>query len=181
VVNSHLHAGHSGWNTVRRGDAVVPYFDRAAYHIHRHEIEDARHANERTMATYLAENFEPVAAVGRLEPVEGETYLTDEVTLIETPGHTRGHIGVAISSGGETALYLGDMLQHEVQLGRLPWIAAFDVMPMVSLETKRSIVERAVRDHSLLLCGHVTFPGAGFMVAPEGGRPRFEPAVPETA
>jgi glyoxylase-like metal-dependent hydrolase (beta-lactamase superfamily II) len=157
----------------------VPFFDNAAYYIHRQEIDDARHPNERTRATYLAENFEPVAAAGRVEAVEGELALTDEVTIFQTPGHTPGHVGVAITSGGETALYLGDMLQHEVQLARLPWIAAFDVMPLVSLETKRAIVQRALRENALLFCGHVSFPGAGRMVAPEGGRPRFVTADPE--
>ena len=178
VVNSHLHADHSGWNTIRRGEDVVPYFGNARYCIHRSEIEDARRPNERTRATYFAENFEPLVAADRLDPVAGETRLTDEVTLIETPGHTAGHLGVAISSGGETALYLGDMLQHEVQLARLPWIAAFDVMPLVSLETKRSIVERALRDNSILFCGHLAFPGAGRMVTTNGGRPQFEALAP---
>ena len=178
VVNSHLHADHCGWNTIRRGDGLVPYFGNARYCVHRSEIEDARHPNERTRSTYYAENFEPVIAADRLDAVQGETRLTDEVTLIETPGHTAGHLGVAITSGGETALSLGGMLQHEVQLERPPWIAALDTMPLISLETKRAIVHRALRDHALLFCGHLAFPGAGRMVASKGGRPHFETVAP---
>ncbi len=170
VINSHLHADHCGWNTIRKGDGLALTFERAAYHIHRDEVEDARHPNERTRATYFAENLEPVAAANRLEVVEGEVHVSPEVTIIPTPGHTSGHVAVVVSSGGESAIFLGDMIQHEVQMTRLPWIAAFDLMPMVSMESKRMIVDRARRDSSLIVSGHVLFPGAGRIETPEGGR-----------
>ncbi len=173
VINSHLHADHCGWNTVRRGEALAPYFERARYYVHRREIEDASHPNERTRAGYLAENFIPLQEAGVLEPVEGETRLTDEVTIIETPGHTEAHCSVVISSGAETAIFLGDIIHHQSQIERLPWVAALDVLPLVSMETKRALIQRALRENALLISAHKVFPGAGRLQATDGGRPKW--------
>jgi glyoxylase-like metal-dependent hydrolase (beta-lactamase superfamily II) len=189
VINTHLHADHCGWNTrylpVRqaglpagqagRDGKLVPTFPRARYFIQRGEWEAARHPNERTRATYLAENLTPLEESGRLELVEGETRVTSEVVIIPSPGHTEHHASVVITSGGETALYVGDIAQHRVQLERLAWVAAFDVLPLVSLETKRQLLERAIRENALVISVHLPFPGAGRMTATSEGRRRWQP------
>jgi hypothetical protein len=82
---------------------------------------------------------------------------------------------VVITSGGEVALYVGDIAQHRAQLERLAWVSAFDVLPLVSLETKRGLMERAIRENALVISVHLPFPGAGRMTTtPEGWR-RWQP------
>lgn len=174
VANTHLHADHCGWNTVRRNGAVVPTFPRARYYVQRGEFEAAMNPNERTRATYLAENFVPVLEAGQLELVEGEVEILPGVRFLPTPGHTADHASIVLSSGGETAIYTGDLVHHEVQLERPAWIAAFDLFPLTSLETKKRLAERAIRERALLICVHNSFPGVGRLVD-EGGRRRFVP------
>ncbi len=65
VINTHLHFDHCGWNTRRAGDRVVPTFPRARYVVQRGELEHARRPTERDRASYLPENFEPVAEAGQ--------------------------------------------------------------------------------------------------------------------
>lgn len=180
VANTHLHADHCGWNTVRRGDDIVPTFPRARYYVQKGEFEAAMHPNERTRATYLAENFEPLLRSGQLELVQGEAEIIPGVHFLPTPGHTADHASIVLSSGGETAIYTGDLVHHEVQLERPAWIAAFDVLPLVSLETKKRLAERAIRERAFLICVHNTFPGVGRLVE-EGGKRRFvaEPGLTE--
>jgi glyoxylase-like metal-dependent hydrolase (beta-lactamase superfamily II) len=60
VINTHLHSDHCGGNTILKEGEVVPTFPCAEYWIQRLEWADARYANERTRATYLAENFVPL-------------------------------------------------------------------------------------------------------------------------
>jgi glyoxylase-like metal-dependent hydrolase (beta-lactamase superfamily II) len=80
------------------------------------------------------------------------------------PGHTDGHCGVIIESAGERAIYMGDLGQHRAHLERYPWIAAFDVLPLVSLETKKRIIGGAVNDEkTILIAAHQPFPGVGRM------------------
>ncbi len=170
VVNTHLHADHCGWNTVRQGDAIVPTFPRARYFIAEGEYEAAMHPNERTKGTYFSENFEPLARSGQLELVTGERELVPGVTFLPAPGHTADHGVVAITSGGETALYTGDLAHHAVQYERDAWIAAFDILPLVSLETKKRIARRAIDEHALLISPHNAFPGAGRLIERDGRR-----------
>jgi glyoxylase-like metal-dependent hydrolase (beta-lactamase superfamily II) len=189
VINTHLHADHCGWNTrylpIRQaglpaGQAgqdkkLAPSFPRARYFIQRGEWEAARRPNERTRATYLAENLAPLEECSQLELIEGETPVTSEVTIIPSPGHTEHHASVVITSGGEVALYVGDIAQHRAQLERLAWVSAFDVLPLVSLETKRRLVERAIRENALVISVHLPFPGAGRMTMTPEGRHQWQP------
>jgi glyoxylase-like metal-dependent hydrolase (beta-lactamase superfamily II) len=176
VVNSHLHFDHCGWNTADVHGRLLPTFPRATYFAQRGEYEEATHPNQRTRASYLAENFAPLADGGRLELVDGEATLTPEVRIVPTPGHTPHHASVVVSSGGETAVYIGDLVQHGSQIARTAWISAFDVLPLVSMATKQTLLERAIRERALLVSPHAEFPGAGRIVD-EGGRPRFEQAA----
>lgn len=170
VINTHLHADHCGWNTAVRNGKVVPTFPRARYWVQKGEWEAARNPNDRTRGTYLPENLGAVEESGQLHLVDGETDVTPEVKIFCTPGHTADHASVAITSGGETALYLGDINQHPIQLERYPWISAFDVLPLLAIETKKKLVERAIREQTLLICVHHPFPGVGRMTQVNGRR-----------
>ena len=109
-----------------------------------------------------------------LDLIEGEREIIPGVGFIPTRGHTADHAAVVISSQGETAYYLGDMVQHATHIERIPWISAFDVLPLVSLETKKAMVERAIRENALLLCTHAPYPGAGRLTE-SGGKRTFVP------
>lgn len=175
VINTHLHFDHCGWNTALVHGAAIPTFPNARYYIQRAEWEDATHTNERTRATYLTDNLLPLVDSGQLDLVEGELPVTSAIRFLPTPGHTDGHAAVVISSGGESALYIGDLVQHTLQLERAPWVSAFDILPLVSMETKKRVVADAMRTGALLLSPHIPYPGAGRMRASDG-RPRWEPA-----
>ena len=177
VINTHLHADHCGWNTRADGERLVPTFPRARYLIQRGEWEAATHPNERTRATYLEENLLPLEEAGVLELVDDELAVTPEVTIISTHGHTEDHASVVLSSGGETAIYIGDLVQHSVQLERTAWVSSFDLLPLVSMETKKRIVERAIRERALIISVHSPFPGLGRLTKTEDGRRHWEPVA----
>jgi glyoxylase-like metal-dependent hydrolase (beta-lactamase superfamily II) len=171
VANTHLHADHCGWNTVRDGSGNLrPTFPNARYYLQAGEYEAATHPNERTRGTYFAENFEPLMASGQLNLVEGEVELIPGARFWATPGHTQDHASIALTSGGETAIYTGDLVHHAVQVERPAWIAAFDILPLQSLESKKKLAERALRDNALLICVHNPFPGVGRLTEANGRR-----------
>ncbi len=177
VINSHLHADHCGWNTRAAGDGFVPTFPRARYIIQRAEWEAATHPNERTRATYLAENMLPLQASGQLELADGELQITDEITLIPTFGHSMGHASVVLASGGESAVYVGDMIQHPVQLERAAWVSSFDIYPLEAMETKKAVVGRAIDEQQLVIAVHADYPGLGRM-SEAGGKRTWTPVEP---
>jgi glyoxylase-like metal-dependent hydrolase (beta-lactamase superfamily II) len=171
VANTHLHADHCGWNTIRDDSGkLLPTFPRARYFIQRGEYDAATHTNERTRGTYFAENFEPLMESGQLELVDGEREIVPGASFLPTPGHTADHASIVMSSKGETAIYLGDLVHHAVQVERPVWIPAFDVLPLVSLETKKALADRAIRERALLISVHSAFPGAGRLTEADGRR-----------
>lgn len=171
VANTHLHTDHCGWNTTRREDGeIVATFPNASYFAQEGEYEVAMRPNERTRGTYFSENFEPLMRSGRLTLVRGEREVIPGVHFLPTPGHTADHASLVLSSRGETAIFTGDLVHHAVQLERPAWIAAFDVLPLVSLETKKALAERAIRERALLVCVHNPFPGVGRLVERDGRR-----------
>jgi glyoxylase-like metal-dependent hydrolase (beta-lactamase superfamily II) len=92
------------------------------------------------------------------------------VQFVPAPGHTADHAVLVMSSGGETAIYTGDLAHHAVQFERPAWVAAFDVLPLVSLETKKAMAARAIREKALLISAHNAYPGTGYLVEREGRR-----------
>jgi glyoxylase-like metal-dependent hydrolase (beta-lactamase superfamily II) len=167
VINTHLHFDHCGWNTRYVDGKLALTFPNAEYVVMRGEWEAARHPNERTRATYLAENLAPLAGSDHLHLIDGEHRVTDEITVVPTPGHSEGHASVVLASGGETAVYIGDMAQAVVQLERTAWVSSFDILPLVSMETKKALMERAIRDGSVIISVHAPFPGLGRMTLTE--------------
>jgi glyoxylase-like metal-dependent hydrolase (beta-lactamase superfamily II) len=154
VVNTHLHFDHAGGNTrFDEGGTVAPSFPNARYVVQAGEYEWATHTNERTAASYFPRNFAPLAASGQLELVEGERELVAGIRTLPTPGHTPHHQSVLLTSGGETACFLGDLVPTAAHLP-LPWIMGYDVEPLVTLESKRRLLDRAHREEWLVVFEH---------------------------
>jgi glyoxylase-like metal-dependent hydrolase (beta-lactamase superfamily II) len=174
VVNTHLHFDHCGGNTVTENSKPAPAFPRARYFVQKDEWEAASHPNERTQGTYLAENFEPLEDARRVELVSGEMEVVKGVRIVPAPGHTEGHCAIELESGGQFALYVGELSQRPVMLERLAWISAFDVLPLISLETKRRLMEWAVEKRALLVSVHAPYPGLGRLRVEDGGKPKWE-------
>jgi glyoxylase-like metal-dependent hydrolase (beta-lactamase superfamily II) len=182
VINTHLHFDHCGWNTAQVHGRPLPTFPNAQYYIQRGEFDAAMKPNERTRGSYLPENYQPLNETGQLQLVEGEQHVTNEIVIVPAPGHTEDHAAVVISAGGETAIFVGDIAQHNVQLERAPWIAAFDTLPLVSLATKKRLVQQAIESNALVIGPHVAYPGAGRFHDVEGRRKLVsEPPLPPHA
>jgi glyoxylase-like metal-dependent hydrolase (beta-lactamase superfamily II) len=161
VINTHLHFDHAGGNTfVDEAGATRPAFPRARYVVRRGEWEFATHTNERTAASYLPHNFGPLAEAGVLDLVEGDREVVRGIRLRHTPGHVPHHQSVLLESDGERALFLGDVMPTAAHLP-LPWIMGYDVEPLVTLESKRALVARAVPEGWLLIFEHDAAVGWG--------------------
>ncbi|MGD8623279.1 MAG: MBL fold metallo-hydrolase [Anaerolineae bacterium] len=164
VINTHLHGDHCGGNTLYDQDGeLAPAFPWATYCVQRLELADASFPNERTRATYRQENFQPLEQARQLRVVWGDTRLTDEIRVVVTPGHTRAHQCVVIESAGQTAIFLGDVASWPIHMERLAWVPAFDVEPLVSIETKRNLAQWAVENRVLLIFQHHPEVEAGYL------------------
>jgi glyoxylase-like metal-dependent hydrolase (beta-lactamase superfamily II) len=145
VINTHLHFDHAGGNTTPEGLA----FPRAQYVVQRRELEFARHTNERTAGSYLAHNFDRVP----FKLIDGETEILTGIRAIPTPGHVPYHQSLLVESGGEKACFIADLVPTSAHLP-LPWIMGYDLEPLVTLETRRRVYQRAEAEGWLLVFEH---------------------------
>jgi glyoxylase-like metal-dependent hydrolase (beta-lactamase superfamily II) len=154
VINTHLHADHCGGNMRLDGDRLAPTFSNAEYWVQRLEYADAAFPNERTRATYLPDNFALLYATGQMRLLDGETEVVPGMRCVVTPGHTRGHQSIIFEQDGQAALFVADMAILSVHFANLAWTSAYDVEPLVTLETKRTWQRWALAHNALLLFGH---------------------------
>ncbi len=154
MLDTHLHFDHAGGNTRVDADGAVHLsFPRARYVVQKGEYEYAHWRNERIQASYLKHNFDPVMDAGKLELVEGDVEIVPGISVLRTPGHTPHHQSVLIRSAGQSAIFLADVMPTSAHLP-LPWIMGYDVEPLVTLESKRTLVSRAQEEDWLLIFEH---------------------------
>jgi len=157
VINTHLHFDHAGGNTYRdEAGGLAARFSNARYVVQRGELEFATHPNERTVGSYLPQNFAPVS----FQLLDGETEVLPGVRCLPTPGHTPFHQSVLIDSGGERACFLADLVPTAAHLP-LPWIMGYDLEPLVTLESKRTLYRKAEAEGWRLCFEHDAVVAAG--------------------
>jgi len=154
VFHSHMHHDHTGWNTQLNGKGEPePVFVNARHIIHKIELENVHHPNEIQRGTYLAANIAPIDASGGWDVFEYPRGAAPGVTVFHTGGHTAGHSGVRIESGGQAALFMADLFPTTTHR-HLPWITAYDEYPLDTLEAKRRLFKECVEHNSLVLLNH---------------------------
>jgi glyoxylase-like metal-dependent hydrolase (beta-lactamase superfamily II) len=171
VINTHLHFDHSGGNTYRDGDHIVPTFPRASYVFQRLEWEDAIAPNERTRGSYLPDDYAPLEAAGNLELIDESVEILPGVRLDRVQGHTRGTQTVRVSDRGQTLFFSSDFMPDRHHLP-LPWIPAFDLFPLETLAAKKVILPRAIEERWIVGFTH-DLPRFG-RISQSDGRFRFE-------
>jgi len=169
VVNTHLHFDHAGGNTTIDPELVQdprrhvrPAFPNATYVVQRGELEFARRLNERTRASYLPHNFEPIAAADRWRLVEGDAEVLPGITVRPTPGHVPFHQAVIVRDGGETTAFMADLIPTAAHLP-LPWIMGYDLEPLRTLESKRAFLGDALAGGWRLIFEHDHVIASGFL------------------
>ncbi|MGH7584418.1 MAG: MBL fold metallo-hydrolase [Gemmatimonadales bacterium] len=173
VINTHLHFDHAGGDTwIAADDArrrLQLAFPKAQYVMHRREYEWATHTNERTAASYLPDNFVPVAESGRVRFLEGDVgTIVPGIEMLVTPGHVPWHMVILIRSGGETLAFPADTVPTAHHLP-LPWIMGYDVEPLRTLESKRALLQRGVAEEWRVAFVHDYDTLGGRLVAGERG------------
>jgi glyoxylase-like metal-dependent hydrolase (beta-lactamase superfamily II) len=151
VVNSHLHFDHCGWNTRRENGQVVATFPRARYYIQEGEWDHALHPTERDAASYRIDFFRP--AERQTEFLHGDEEIMPGIRVEVMPGHTRNMQCVWIESEGESACFISDLVPTCAHLA-YPWIMAYDLYPLETLENKHRLLPRLVERNALVFFPH---------------------------
>ena len=101
------------------------------------------------------------AIAGQLDLIDSEMELVPGIHAIHAPGHTPGHMALAIVSEGEQLLDLVDVVGHPIHLEHPEWNMRTDYQPEVAEHTRRMLLSRAVDQQARILAYHFDFPGLG--------------------
>lgn len=176
VLCTHLHFDHVGWNTRLVDGKWVPTFPQARYLFGKREYEHWKHLHETHGyhdLNHMDDAVMPVLEAGLVEFIEPDFRLTDEVSLIPTPGHTPGHVSVLIQSKGESAVITGDMMHSPIQIAVPEREARFDMDKSAAARTRGEFVRRFNGTPTLVIGSHFAEPTAGHIV-PDGAAWKFK-------
>ncbi|WP_329281282.1 MBL fold metallo-hydrolase [Streptomyces sp. NBC_00691] len=172
VVNTHLHADHVGWNTraADDGDGTgggewVPAFPRAEYLVpaadDAHFGPDNSYGGGRDLADRFVyeDSVAPLHRAGRIVLWDGEHRIDEHLTLESAPGHTPGSAVLRLSSAGERAVFVGDLLHSPVQILDPAHNSCFCLDARAASVSRRRILGRAADERELVVPAH--FGGSG--------------------
>jgi glyoxylase-like metal-dependent hydrolase (beta-lactamase superfamily II) len=159
VVNTHLHSDHVGWNTRLEADIWVPTFPNATYLLPRADHDYFTAADASTPRLVLADSVEPIASAGRLRLWEDGLRIDDALRLEPAPGHTPGSSVVWLESGGERAVFAGDLVHSPVQILHPGHASCFDIELGQARASRRRVLAEAARTGALVLPAHFGGPG----------------------
>ena len=154
VVLTHCDFDHSG-GIVMHDQAGNPEltWPKAVHHLQKSEWEDVLKPNRRAVNTYWPVNLDLLRNNELLSLVEGEAELLPGVRVAITGGHTRGHQVVWLSSEGEKAVHLGDLLPNHAYFHPL-WVTPYDNFPLDSIDQKEKLISRAVDEKQWFIFYH---------------------------
>ena len=176
VLLTHMHPDHSaGLSDPATGARRFP---NARLVVHenepRHWHDDAamERASERARRLYFQCAREQVAPyLDRMDPfaAAGQEVFPG-VTTVPLHGHTPGHTGYLIASGGEQLLIWGDIVHvPDIQVEHPEVAIEFDTDMHAAIATRRRALDMAATDRLLIAGMHVHFPGFAHIVRRGGG------------
>ena len=180
VMCTHLHHDHVGWNTQLRGGRWVPTFPNARYVISKPDFEyyrkldaDLNNTEPVEFGTFR-ECVLPVVEAGRADLVAGPHRLDEYLEIVPAPGHSAGHVVFKLDSGGERAVFIGDVLHHLMQVYYPHWNFPKNADVEQARASRRMVLDHCASTGALMLPCHVGAPFAGYIEASgKGFRPRF--------
>jgi glyoxylase-like metal-dependent hydrolase (beta-lactamase superfamily II) len=131
----------------------IPQFKNARYFVSASEFEHAENPHERDRASYLPKNWQPLKESGQLELKPDNYDVVPGLTMQTIRGHSKTMQTWRLDSGGQTLYGFADLIptRHHVAL---PWIMGYDLYPTETLEFKKNILPRAVRENWICLFYH---------------------------
>ena len=163
VFLTHLHFDHCGGSINMEGDKLVPAFKNAVYWSNEKHWHWATNPNEREKASFLKENILPIQESGQLqfvnfskEPLTDKLFGTafmENISIRFVSGHTESMMLPQIKYKDKTIVYMADLLPSAGHIP-LPYVMAYDMFPLTTLNEKKMFLNEAVDNNYILFFEH---------------------------
>jgi glyoxylase-like metal-dependent hydrolase (beta-lactamase superfamily II) len=177
LVLTHLHKDHAG-GVVRRGatGALELSFPRARHHVQRRAWQLAHAPSDKEGFLYRPEDFALLGHSNLLHLVEGDAAILPDVALVASEGHTAGLQLPRFQAADFHLTWCGDVIPTHAHL-QPAWVAAYDLLPVTTIEEKKVLLADALEDDGVLAFEHDPVMAACRLREDEDGHPVFREAV----
>jgi glyoxylase-like metal-dependent hydrolase (beta-lactamase superfamily II) len=155
VFLTHLHFDHVGGAVIRESETLKPTFKNAIYWTNQKHWDWAVNPNAREKASFLKENILPLQESGKLKFIENKegVNFTKNIKVKFANGHTEAMMLPVINYKGKTLVYMADLLPSIGHIP-LPYVMAYDMFPIKTLNEKTAFLNEAVENDYILILEH---------------------------
>ena len=162
VFLTHLHFDHCGGSILKEGEKLVPAFKNATYWSNEEHWKWAVNPNEREKASFLKENILPIQESGQLQFINitgrddsgpRKVSFTENFSIRFVNGHTQAMMLPQLKYRGKTIVYMADLLPSQGHIP-IPYVMAYDMYPLTTLNEKKSFLKEAVENNYILFFEH---------------------------
>ncbi len=156
VFLTHLHFDHCGGSIKREGERLVPAFKNAVYWSNERHWKWATEPNDREKASFLKENILPIQESGQLKFVDVKNLnniIIPGLSVRLANGHTDAMMLPELQYKGQTLIFMADLLPSAGHMP-LPYVMAYDMFPLTTLQEKKSFLEEAAAGKYVLFFEH---------------------------
>lgn len=153
VILTHLHFDHAGGSTILNNGKLEPAFPRAKYYVQRKQWELSQSPSDKDRASFMNDDFMPLMDRGILELIDGDVEMFPGIDVLVCNGHTSAQQLPKISDGRTAMLFCCDLIPTTSHIP-FPYIMAYDVRPLVTLEEKKRILPQAFEEQWVLFLEH---------------------------
>ena len=153
VICTHMHFDHIGGNTKIKSGEVVPTFPNAKYWISEENWKLANHPSQKDAGSFIEHDWKVLAENQMIEIIDGREPFIEGIETIVTHGHTPGLLHPIVSDGSNKLFYGADIFPMVAHIP-IPWVMAYDVQPVVTMEEKRKLLQKMECEDWILFFEH---------------------------
>lgn len=162
VTLSHAHGDHIGGALTDDG---APAFPNARHVVHEAErrfwldpvwenAEAGPHRLPMHVAATARRVLPTLEAAGLVDVVDRETAVAPGIRMVPAPGHTPGHVAVAIADGVNELLWVADAFVHVSNVAEPSPASIMDTDRALTVATRLDLLERAAQRRAILAATH---------------------------
>jgi len=164
VLLTHLHVDHVGWNTLWRDGRWAPVFPNARYVFSQPEFDFFATPAGEPRRMVFEDSVRPIVEAGLSQMVpEAGAEIAAGIRFLPTPGHSIGHMAIAIESQDEMALFSGDVMHSPLQVLRPAWNSVFCLDQSLARTSRQWLLAYAVETGAAIFPAHFQETSAGMV------------------
>lgn len=165
VVFTHAHPDHSGGTIGKDGKLTFP---NAAYFVNAAEWRFWTNPDYQTAMPEALHPFargaqrDLFAVKDRVTLVKPGDDIVTGMRVLDTAGHTPGHISLELAGGDGLIITADAATNHLVSFEHPDWRFGFDTISDLAIANRKALIDRAANERLKLLGYHWTYPGVGY-------------------